>query len=99
MLTTATPAASFQQLVAIPVEQYKQMMNVSTMQKPPLQQKLTQLQQDYTASVLAPTPTQQQPNNSYDRLMRQGMMLEEMKRIKEQLRAAVSMGTPKPYRN
>ena len=87
---------SFQQLVAIPVEQYTQMMSVANMQQPPLQQKLTQAQHDFIASANAPSAS---PPNSYDRLMRQGMMLEEVKRLKEQMRASVSMGTPKPYRN
>lgn len=90
---------SFQQLVAVPMDQYTQMMSVTNMQQPPLQQKMTQLQQDFTASVNAPSLDHQQPSNSYDRLMRQGMMLDEVKRLKERLRSSVSMGSPKPYRS
>ena len=96
-------APSFQQLVAIPMDQYSQMVNVTnTVQQQPLGQKLVQLQRELTSSITSPpqslTTTAAVPNH-YDRMMRQGMLLEEMKRTKEQLKADISLGTPKPYRN
>ena len=104
MLATTAPAATtFQQLVAIPVEQYRQMVNLTNMQQPPPKQKLVQLQRELSASATAPPSSSSSPltelPNPYDRLMRQGMLLEEVKRTKEQLQNDISLGTPKPYRN
>ena len=102
MLST-TPTPTFHQLVALPMEEYNQMRNVTNMQQPPLNQKLIQLQRELSASASAPPPSAaaaaELSNNPYDRLMRQGMLLEEVKRTKEQLQNDISLGTPKPYRN
>ena len=97
MSTTST----FQQLVALPMEQYTQLMSVANMQQPPLQQKLKQVQHDFTVSANAPPAalTESSPPNPYDRMIRQGMLLEQVKRLKDQMRASVATGTPKPYRN
>ena len=104
--TTPTPVSNtFHQLVALPMEEYNQMRNVANMQQPPLNQKLVQLQRELSASASAPPPPSsaaaaaELSNNPYDRLMRQGMLLEEVKRTKEQLQNDISLGTPKPYRN
>ena len=89
-------APTFHQLVAIPLEQYSQMVNMTAVQQPhsPIKQKLLEAQQELNSSTIS-SPVA----NPYDRMMRQGMMLEEVKRTKEQLQNAISVGTPKPYRN
>ena len=101
MLTTpATTPNTFHRLVALPVDQYSQMVNLTTMQQTPLKQKLAQLQRDLSTSITTPSlSTDDRPPNPYDRLMRQGMLLEEMMRTKEQIQNDISLGTPKPYRN
>ena len=88
----AITSGSFQQLVAVPLEQYSQMSSQMRVHQAPLAQKLAQLQ-----SELASAPTVQ--SNPYDQMMRQGMRLEAVKRTKEQLQNDISLGTPKPYRN
>ena len=80
------------------------MMNLTTMQQPPLKQKLLQLQQDLAASASASPLSTMSANGGmagdpYERMMRQGMLLEGVKRTKEQLQNDIALGTPKPYRS
>ena len=91
---------AFQQLVAIPLEQYNQMLSMMNMRQP-LAQKVTRIQNALSNPSIAAAEYDDAgvDGDPYDHMIRQGMMLEEMKRAREQLKNDISTGTPKPYRN
>ena len=83
--------SGFQQMIAIPIEQYNQLTQLQQVHKPAEQHKLMQLSQTYDQQALVKDPN--------DRLMLQGGTLEEMKDLKEKMRLGIELGTPRPYRN
>ena len=95
--SSSSSSTAFQQLVAVPLEQYTQMLSMNNIQQP-LGQKLSHLQTELSHPLLAPT-TVSGEGNPYDQMMRQGMVLDQVKQIKEQMKDAIMLGTPKPYRN
>ena len=99
---TSSSSASFHQLVAIPLEQYNQMLSMMNMRQP-IGQKIARIQNALSNPTIAAVEYDDNAgtdgNNPYDHMMRQGMMLDELKRAREQLKNGLSAGTPKPYRN
>ena len=93
-ISSSSSSASFHQLVAIPLEQYNQMLSMMNMRQP-IGQKITRIQN----ALSNPTIAAADGSNPYDHMIRQGMMLDELKRAREQLKNGLSAGTPKPYRN
>ena len=75
-MATAPTTSTYQQLIAIPMEQYNQLMSLTNAQQP-IDQKLVRLQNELTHSSCSGS------KNEYDQMMRQGMGLEEVLRTKE----------------
>ena len=98
----SSSSASFHQLVAIPLEQYNQMLSMMNMRQP-IGQKITRIQNALSNPTIAAAEYDDNAgadgSNPYDHMIRQGMMLDELKRAREQLKNGLSAGTPKPYRN
>ena len=80
----------FQRLIAIPQEEY---MTLSSMQNvhQPLNQQFKKLDTEYQAEENIQDP--------YKRLIHQSETLDQMKKLKEQMRQQLHITTPKPYRN
>ena len=99
-MTTAPSSSTFQQLVAIPLDQYNQMLSMMNMRQP-IGQKVTRIQNALSNPTIAAAEYDDSAgdSNPYDHMMRQGMMLEELRRAREQLKTGLSAATPKPYRN
>ena len=64
----------------------------------PVGQKISRLQTllSNPSSVAATASTS---DNAYEEMMRQGVLLDDLKRTNEQFKAGIAAATPKPYRN
>ena len=79
----------FQRMVAIPQEEYLQLSTVQNARQP-LTQQFYNLDSQYNREAEVKDP--------YKRLVLQSETLEDMKRLKDQMRHYLSVSTPKPYR-
>lgn len=80
----------FQRLVAIPQDEYLSMSSIQNVQQP-LNREFKKLDSQHQEEENIGDP--------YKRLVHQSSTLEQMKRLKEQMRQQLSITTPKPYRN
>ncbi len=81
---------SFQRMIAIPQEEYRQLTTMQNVHQP-LAQQFNNLERDYNESERISDP--------YKRMMVQSETLEEMKDLKERMREYIEYRTPKPYRH
>lgn len=79
----------FQRMIAIPQEEYLQLSTVQNARQPMTQQ-FYNLDKQYNREA--------EINDPYKRLVLQTGTLEDMKRLKDQMRHYLSVSTPKPYR-
>ena len=79
----------FQRMIAIPQEEYFQLSTVQNARQP-LTQQFYNLDSRYNQESEIKDP--------YKRLVLQSETLEDMKRLKDQMRHYLSVSTPKPYR-
>jgi len=82
--------SQFQQMIAIPQEEYLQLSTVQNARQP-LTQQFYNLESRYEKDA--------QIGDPYKRLILQSGSLEEMKQLKDQMRHYISVSTPKPYRS
>ena len=80
----------FERMVAIPEDEYNQLRSVQQVHNP-TQQQFTKLSNQYDRQNFIQDP--------YTRVHRQGETLDEMKKLKEDLRERVRQATPKPYQS
>ena len=80
----------FERMVAIPEDEYNQLRNVQQVHNP-AQQQFTKLSNQYDRQNFIQDP--------YTRVHRQGETLDEMKKLKEDLRERIRQATPKPYQS
>ena len=79
---------TFQRMIVVPQEEYLQLSAVQNARQP-LTQQYYGLENKYQESQYIKDP--------YERLLTQSETLDEMKRLKEQMRNNISISTPKPY--
>ena len=79
----------FQRMIAIPQEEYLQLSTLQNVRQP-LTQQFYNLESQYNKEAEVKDP--------YKRLVLQTETLEDMKRLKDQMRHYLSVSTPKPYR-
>lgn len=82
--------SSFQRMVVIPQEEYAQLNNLQNVHRP-LMRQFYDLDRQYNENANISDP--------YQRLVYQSDNLEDMKRLKDQMRNNIQISTPKPYRN
>ena len=80
----------FERMVAIPEDEYSQLRSVQQVYNP-AQQQFSKLSNQYDRQNFIQDP--------YTRVHRQGETLDEMKKLKEDLREKVRQATPKPYQS
>jgi hypothetical protein len=80
----------FERMVAIPEDEYNQLRSVQQVHNPG-QQQFTKLSNQYDRQNFIQDP--------YTRVHRQGETLDEMKKLKEDLRERVRQATPRPYQS
>ena len=80
----------FERMVAIPEDEYSQLRSVQQVYNP-VQQQFSKLSNQYDRQNFIQDP--------YTRVHRQGETLDEMKKLKEDLREKVRQATPKPYQS
>ena len=85
-----TTTSSFQRMIVIPQEEYLQMTAVQNARQP-LTQHYYNLESKHQDGEYIKDP--------YERLLTQSETLDEMKRLKEQMRNNLSIATPKPYQS
>ena len=81
---------NFQRMIVIPQEEYLQLSAVQNARQPLTQQYYT-LENKYQES--------QHIKDPYERLLTQSETLDDMKRLKEQMRNNIVISTPKPYQS
>ena len=82
--------AHFERMVAIPEDEYNQLRSVQQVHNPG-QQQFTKLSNQYDRQNFIQDP--------YTRVHRQGETLDEMMKLKEDLRERVRQATPRPYQS
>lgn len=80
----------FQRMIVIPQEEYLQLSTVQSARQP-LTQQFYNLESQYNQDAEIKDP--------YKRLFLQSEKLEDMKRLKDQMRHYLTVDTPKPYRS
>jgi len=80
----------FERMVAIPEDEYSQLRNAQLVNNP-VQQQFTKLSSQYDRQNFIQDP--------YTRIHRQGETLDEMMKLKDDLRERLEQATPKPYQS
>lgn len=82
--------STFQRMIVIPQEEYLSLSSIQNVQEP-LSQHFYDLEKRYNQ--------EEKEDDSYRRMIMQSNTLNEMKKVKDQMRNSLAVSTPKPYQS